>query len=516
MMIELILLFPFYVLSHRCIHEEIQQVTPSFLTTIPPMQDKRSLQTSIAHPIQILVDSSNLRSADSDAKIFIEKTVMSEVSKKLSRLLMIQGGSPELIPGFSSTPCNIIVPQQYSLRSTNADLIIFLTSTFEQSDFLAFASSCVLSRSTNRPIIGFVSINLYKINWSNISINDWTFAVLHEMFHILAFSPSLFRFFPSRLASSNNQIITPKLVSYAQFHFSCPNMFGVPLENEGDSRSAMAHFEKRVFGNELMTSQLTAAPSLSHFTLKLMEDSGWYIPNYSLAEPLTWGKDRGCSFLSNSCPSSREMCGQAGAVECSVDFLNKVRCQKTGFSDGCLIREVNRGLVCSQPGLFSSTLHLDLEAPGEGAKCFYARWLGKRSATCLRASCSSSGQLSVSVFDTSFSCLAEGQVVTNQGVQVECPNPALFCRETNSPCPNACSGKGLCKVGGTCECFSFWEGSDCSVFRGCGGENSPICSKLLASPRNVFDSSVSTKNWQSWRTGIRLIIPLFVLLIASF
>lgn len=37
---------------------------------------------------------------------------------------------------------------------------------------------------------------------------------------------------------------------------------------------------------------------VSRFTLALFNSTGWYSSvNYSLVEPLTWGKGKGCSFL---------------------------------------------------------------------------------------------------------------------------------------------------------------------------------------------------------------------------
>ena len=40
---------------------------------------------------------------------------------------------------------------------------------------------------------------------------------------------------------------------------------------------------------------------LSKFTLALLQDSGWYQVDYSLAEPFTWGKNQGCGFLNLAC-----------------------------------------------------------------------------------------------------------------------------------------------------------------------------------------------------------------------
>ena len=47
-----------------------------------------------------------------------------------------------------------------------------------------------------------------------------------------------------------------------------------------------------------------------------------------------------------------------------------------------------------------------------------------------------------------------------------------------SPCPNGCSGNGLCSHG-QCECFRGYEGSDCSTpfdhSQQCGGRCAGIC-----------------------------------------
>ena len=35
--------------------------------------------------------------------------------------------------------------------------------------------------------------------------------------------------------------------------------------------------------------------------MALMEDTGWYLPNYAMAEELTWGAGLGCDFALKSC-----------------------------------------------------------------------------------------------------------------------------------------------------------------------------------------------------------------------
>jgi leishmanolysin len=52
---------------------------------------------------------------------------------------------------------------------------------------------------------------------------------------------------------------------------------------------------------------MSFSPSLvkpiSKLTLALLEDSGWYKPEYSKADVLTWGLGAGCSMSSGDCNS---------------------------------------------------------------------------------------------------------------------------------------------------------------------------------------------------------------------
>ena len=50
-----------------------------------------------------------------------------------------------------------------------------------------------------------------------------------------------------------------------------------------------------------MTGTHTQNPLYSRITLALMEDTGWYLPNYDMADPLKWGRGLGCDFVLKSC-----------------------------------------------------------------------------------------------------------------------------------------------------------------------------------------------------------------------
>lgn len=77
------------------------------------------------------------------------------------------------------------------------------------------------------------------------------------------------------------------------------------LEDEGSSGSLGSHWERIVLENEFMTaSGISGDAAISNFTLKLLDDSGWYQVNYSKVDPIFWGKGRGCNFFSKACNAS--------------------------------------------------------------------------------------------------------------------------------------------------------------------------------------------------------------------
>lgn len=63
------------------------------------------------------------------------------------------------------------------------------------------------------------------------------------------------------------------------------------MENGGGSGSKNSHWERVVLENEFMTASASNHASVySQFTFALLEDSGWYMPDYSYADPIFWYK----------------------------------------------------------------------------------------------------------------------------------------------------------------------------------------------------------------------------------
>ena len=98
-------------------------------------------------------------------------------------------------------------------------------------------------------------------------------------------------------------MVTPRVVEEIRNHFNCSELEGAELEDQGGEGTALTHWEKRILENEAMTGTHTQSPVFSRITLALLEDSGWYKPNYEMASDLTWGKHLGCNFAMKSCKS---------------------------------------------------------------------------------------------------------------------------------------------------------------------------------------------------------------------
>ena len=75
----------------------------------------------------------------------------------------------------------------------------------------------------------------------------------------------------------------------------------VPLEDDGGLDSHGSHFEKTLFGNEIMTADTSRISVLSIFTLSVLKDSGLYSVDLGQAEEFHWGKGLGCDFFKHFC-----------------------------------------------------------------------------------------------------------------------------------------------------------------------------------------------------------------------
>lgn len=229
------------------------------------------------------------------------------------------------------------------------DFILYVsyvrTKHCEETKAVAYASHCQQEHSLDRPIAGFVNICPGKIQTDPRHFPGLLATVKHEIFHALGFSASLYAFYRDSLGrpltrrnafglpryNSNTNlyqwsgrivrkitrkdwetanglvkhdvmmIVTPKVKQEVRKHFRCGSLEGAEIENQGGAGTRWTHWEKRVLENEAMTGTYTQNPVFSRISLGLMEDTGWYGVNYSMAEDLDWGRNLGCMFAKRSC-----------------------------------------------------------------------------------------------------------------------------------------------------------------------------------------------------------------------
>lgn len=487
-------------LMSKCNHDHFSKqfdLTKSLKNKDRTPSDDRLLQNSSWRKIRILADFTYF-SSNSTTKKVIQHIFNDHLIPRIQLFLSVKG--PMRISDVNTTDCHESLPfsTKYSTEPTDTDLILFIKSYNEGDDVLAMASACSVDQVTYRPNVGFILINLKYLNFSPNGIEKFTYTLLHEIHHILIFSSGIFNLLASLKPSINlvqsftqttssgtfqNQtgVISQNVIAVGKNHFGCSNLTRIPTENEGGAGSARSHWEKAYLGNELMTAQMTGKPILSNFTLALLQDSGLYDVDYSKAERLQWGYQKGCKFYDFSCNSSfPEYCTSAQSKEeeifCSEDYTSKTLCLKSTFSDQCNINEHVSGLICNKNFTISNTtLH---EVPGKNSRCFQTTYAGFVSAPgCYMSSCVN-GQVHIQVNNQKLICTSKGNKVSTDAVVITCPDPADFCKYFNQECPNDCNGAGRCMFNG-CFCNIFNTGSDCSDKLPCN-DSLDVCQAMSA------------------------------------
>lgn len=88
-----------------------------------------------------------------------------------------------------------------------------------------------------------------------------------------------------------------------------------------------------------MTSSYKKVAKKSVLTFALLEGTGWYQPNYTMTEPLLWGKGKGCSFINDFCINKvgktanfPEFCTNVNQKTCTLDHRFKAQCAVTTSS----------------------------------------------------------------------------------------------------------------------------------------------------------------------------------------
>ncbi|KIH64412.1 Leishmanolysin [Ancylostoma duodenale] len=248
----------------------------------------------------------------------------------------------------SSDDCYTTGEEGHGIK--DADFVLYVTAIStkrcDSVDTLAYAAHCQQEAELDRPVAGHVNLCPASLSTHRHDREILLSTVKHEILHALGFSVGLYAFFrdengkprtrrnrygkpislnkelgyyewdrntittilredwwtgEGKVVHPVHMMVTPRVREEARQHFACDLLEGAELENQGGDGTALTHWEKRVFENEAMTGTHTQNPVYSRLTLALLEDSGWYKPNYENAEELHWGRKLGCDFVRKSC-----------------------------------------------------------------------------------------------------------------------------------------------------------------------------------------------------------------------
>lgn len=270
--------------------------------------------------------------------------------------------------------CSIVEGSKQGPGIKNFDFVFYVSAmqtekcNKSKSLTVAYASHCQQESALDRPIAGHANLCPNSISVKRQELETMLSTVKHEILHALGFSLSLYAFYRDKngepltprntitgkpnlneslqtyqwsdkviktivrpnwlvrkgyVTRNVQMIVTPTVVKEARNYFNCSHLEGAELEDQGDEGTALTHWEKRVFENEAMTGTHTQNPIISRITLALMEDTGWYTANYSMAGPMSSGRNLGCDYALKSC---KEWMSQKTAKGSSIHpFCNRVK-----------------------------------------------------------------------------------------------------------------------------------------------------------------------------------------------
>jgi hypothetical protein len=75
-------------------------------------------------------------------------------------------------------------------------------------------------------------------------------------------------------------------LEYARKFYDCPDLAGVPLENNDDDTELIvgSHWEKNFLPMELMNPMVELQTPISEFTLKFFEDTQWFSVSFHFSK----------------------------------------------------------------------------------------------------------------------------------------------------------------------------------------------------------------------------------------
>lgn len=185
--------------------------------------------------------------------------------------------------------------------------------------------------------------------------------------------------------------------------------------------------------------------SYTKFTTALLRDTGYYTSvNATMEGPISFGKNKGCTFVTGACSTTNaEFCTNGATNICDLNGNSVSACTSSTFTDpGCYLPIGYSNGHCYEPSnnFQNNTSYVTYLGVGFGntARCFMSNVTNNAGVSlsnqglCYNYSCNTAQTiLTASVAGKSFSCTSNAQVIT--GVtgtygKFTCPsNIANFC-----------------------------------------------------------------------------------------
>ncbi|KAB5568973.1 hypothetical protein DKX38_002766 [Salix brachista] len=404
----------------------------------------------------------------------------------------------------------------------DADLVLLVTTRPTTGNTLAWAVACERDQ-WGRAIAGHVNVAPRHLTAEAETLLSAT--LIHEVMHVLGFDPHAFAHFrddrkrrrsqvteqlmDEKLGRIVTRVVLPRVVMHSRNHYGASiafseNLTGLELEDGGGRGTSGSHWEKRLLMNEIMTGSVDTRSVVSKMTLALLEDSGWYQANYSMADRLDWGRNQGTDFVTfpcnlwkgayhcnatqlSGCTYNREAEGYCPIVSYTGDlpqwaryFPQANKGGQSSLADYCTYFVAYSDGSCTDTNSARAPDRVLGEVRGSSSRCMvsslvrtgFVRGSLTQGNGCYQHRCVNNS-LEVSVDDVWKVCLEAGGPVQFPGFNGEliCPAYQELCSTVSVPvpgqCPSSCNFNGDC-VDGRCHCFIGFHGHDCSK-RSCPG-----------------------------------------------
>ncbi|XP_027357118.1 leishmanolysin-like isoform X1 [Abrus precatorius] len=396
---------------------------------------------------------------------------------------------------------------------SDADLVLLVTTRPTTGNTLAWAVACERDQ-WGRAIAGHVNVAPRHLTAEAETLLSAT--LIHEVMHVLGFDPHAFAHFRDERKRRRNQVteqvmdeklrrmvtrvVLPRVVMQSRYHYAAfsGNFTGLELEDGGGRGTSGSHWEKRLLMNEIMTGSVDTRSVVSKMTLALLEDSGWYKANYSMADNLEWGRNQGTEFVTSpcnlwkgayrcnttqysGCTYNREAEGYCPILTYNGDlpqwaryFPQANKGGQSSLADYCTYFVAYSDGSCTDTNGARAPDRMLGEIRGSNSRCMasslvrtgFVRGSMTQGNGCYQHRCINNS-LEVAVDGIWKVCPGAGGPIQFPGFNGELICPAYFELCSTDPvvesgqCHNWCNFNGDC-VDGRCQCFLGFHGDDCS------------------------------------------------------